>query len=136
MTRRGRTIISVIAALIMLAALIWLCIINMNDPLQAVVRAVNGRGYAITSGDLYVYDSRTDTDIKSVIASGAGITQSDIESMAELSRASGFDADITKSGEVTILLANSKSGVITLYLVDGVIELAFIQTGEGEVRPL
>ena len=56
--------------------------------------------------------------------------------MAELSRASGFDADITKSGEVTILLANSKSGVITLYLVDGVIELAFIQTGEGEVRPL
>ena len=49
MTRRGRTIISVIAALIMLAALIWLCIINMNDPLQAVVRAVNGRGYAITS---------------------------------------------------------------------------------------
>ena len=64
------------------------------------------------------------------------ITQSDIESMAELSRASGFDADITKSGEVTILLANSKSGVITLYLVDGVIELAFIQTGEGEVRPL
>ena len=124
MTRRGRTIISVIAALIMLAAL------------QAVARAVNGRGYAITSEDLYVYDSRTDTDIKSVLASGAGITQSDIESMAELSRASGFDADITKSGEVTILLANSKSGVITLYLVDGVIELAFIQTGEGEVRPL
>ena len=71
-----------------------------------------------------------------MLASGAGITQSDIESMAELSRASGFDADITKSGEVTILLANSKSGVITLYLVDGVIELAFIQTGEGEVRPL
>ena len=136
MTRRGRTIISVIAALIMLAALIWLCIIIMNDPPQAVVRAVNGRGYAITSEDLYVYDSRTDTDIKSVLASGAGITQSDIESMAELSRASGFDADITKSGEVTILLANSKSGVITLYLVDGVIELAFIQTGEGEVRPL
>ena len=136
MTRRGRTIISVIAALIMLAALIWLGIRNMNDPLQAVVRAVNGRGYAITSEDLYVYDSRTDTDIKSMLASGAGITQSDIESMAELSRASGFDADITKSGEVTILLANSKSGVITLYLVDGVIELAFIQTGEGEVRPL
>ena len=36
----------------------------------------------------------------------------------------------------TVALANSKSGVITLYLVDGVIELAFIQTGEGEVRPL
>ena len=98
MTRRGRTIISVIAALIMLAALIWLCIINMNDPLQAVVRAVNGRGYAITSEDLYVYDSRTDTDIKSMLASGAGITQSDIESMAELSRASSanysWDSDL------------------------------------------
>ena len=47
---------------------------------------------------------------------------------ADVSRECGFDADIDKTGDVYVLLANlGDEQVLTVYVVDETIQLAFIQ---------
>ena len=56
--------------------------------------------------------------------------------MVSAAKQAGFAADMDRRGEVSILLYQCDKGVMTIYLIDGEIELCFIQTQSGEVYPI
>ena len=56
------------------------------------------------------------------------VGDTDMTRAADVSRECGFDADIDKTGDVYVLLANlGDEQVLTVYVVDETIQLAFIQ---------
>ena len=64
------------------------------------------------------------------------IYAAEVELMVSAAKQAGFAADMDRRGEVSILLYQCEKGVMTIYLIDGEIELCFIQTQSGEVYPI
>ncbi len=134
MKRHTRTMLTLIAVGIIIAAAVWSVIISQNDPLEAIAKELNTHGYSIYGDDLYILGGQKDTTIRELLAGGDDAEE--IDTIIDAAKEAGFEANVDKRGEVSILLYRLDSGVMTIYLIDGQIELCFIQTDDGEVCPI
>ena len=119
--------LTLIAVGIIIAAAVWSSIISKNDPLEAVANELN-------ADDLYILGGKADSTIREVL--DGSIDAAEAELMVSAAEQAGFAADMDRRGEVSILLYQCEKGVMTIYLIDGEIELCFIQTQSGEVYPI
>lgn len=134
MKRHTRTMLTLIAAGIIIAAAVWSIIISKNDPLEAIANELNAYGYSMRGDELYILGGKVNATIREVLAQGEDAGAEEL--IAAAARQAGFAADIDRRGEITILLYQCDKGVMTIYLIDGEIELCFIQTQSGEVCPI
>ena len=132
--RHTRTMLTLIAVGIIIAAAVWSSIISKNDPLEAVAAELNAHGYSMRGDDLYILGGKADSTIREVL--DGSIDAAEAELMVSAAEQAGFAADMDRRGEVSILLYQCEKGVMTIYLIDGEIELCFIQTQSGEVYPI
>ena len=126
--------LTLIAVGIIIAAAVWSIIISKNDPLEAIANELNAHGYSMRGDELYILGGKADATIREVLAQGEDAGAEEL--IAAAARQAGFAADIDRRGEITILLYQCDKGVMTIYLIDGEIELCFIQTQSGEVCPI
>lgn len=131
-SKRARTLILVLAAVIFLIAIVWSFIVAQNDPLSEIVGMLREYGYRVYDSDLYIAGDYRNTSI------GALLTDVDLLAAQSASRAAGFPSDVDRVGDVVLILAaTTQDEVITLYALDGQMELCFIQyTNSGEVGVL
>lgn len=132
MSARGRNITLAVAALLLIAAVVLSSDIARNDPLADLADEINRFDYALTAEDFYVLGGAEDTSIAQVL----GEEGADLAPAAAASGQAGFPADTQSVGDVTALLAKTDRGVITVYLLDGNIQLCFLQTEDGEIEPI
>ncbi|MEL7609572.1 MAG: hypothetical protein AAGU74_08710 [Bacillota bacterium] len=125
--------------LLLAAAIVLLCIaaaLNYKlDNLGArseIVNKINAFGYELDYADLYITGDTPSASIRTLM------TDVPLEDAVEASRQCGFDGDVDRVGEVVVLLASiSETEVITVFTVNGQIELCFIQIlNSYEVKPL
>ncbi|HWR24199.1 MAG TPA: hypothetical protein VN366_12055, partial [Feifaniaceae bacterium] len=66
------------------------------------------------------------------------LSGAELDAAISASKETGFPSDVNKTGDVTLIMANAGGDdVITLYLVNGEIELAFVQvTGSDAIKAL
>ena len=126
--------LTLIAVGIIIAAAVWSIIISKNDPLEAIANELNAHGYSMRGDELYILGGKVNATIREVLAQGEDAGAEEL--IAAAARQAGFAADIDRRGEITILLYQCDKGVMTIYLIDGEIELCFIQTQSGEVCPI
>lgn len=87
------------------------------------MRSLAQHGCNIEADELYKHNFA-----KKHLNSQAIVGDTDMTRAADVSRECGFDADIDKTGDVYVLLANlGDEQVLTVYVVDETIQLAFIQ---------
>ncbi len=122
-----------IVALIILVVAIGLRIITGNNSFSGEISAeLKKHGCIINSDDLYQQSYAKQTSI-AVMMEGI-----DLSKAIEVSKNSGFSSDIEKEGEVYLLLAQlDDENVLSVFIVDEAIELAFIQTlGSDEIKAI
>lgn len=87
-----------------------------------IVHSLAQHGCNIEADELYKHNFAKNTSIRALVG------DTDMTRAADVSRECGFDADIDKTGDVYVLLANlGDEQVLTVYVVDETIQLAFIQ---------
>ena len=110
----ARTLLFIAAALLIIA-LAWRFFLEKNSFSGGIVRSLAQHGCNIEADELYKHNFAKNTSIRALVG-------------ADVSRECGFDADIDKKGDVYVLLANlGDEQVLTVYVVDETIQLAFIQ---------
>lgn len=120
-----------IAAALMIAALVWRVMLEKNSLSSKIVRELSAHGMNIDAASLYQHDHRSSSSIRAMMDG------TDMSAAVSASVSAGFPADIDKTGEVYCILSQLENGVLTLFIVDETIELAFIQLpGSDEVRPI
>lgn len=132
--RHTRTVLTLIAVGIITVGAVLSAIIDERDPLNAVAARINEHGYSLDNDDIYIFGGEADSTIRQMLMRDDA--DEDISLAIEASKNAGFTSDIDRRGEITVLIAQCESGTVTIYLIDGEIELCFIQTEEGEVLPL
>lgn len=135
MSARSRNIVLIAAAAVLALALVLRLSIS-EDPRGALARELSAYGYALEAEDLYVLAGARDTTIEAVLRAGEQAAPLDLAPALAASLEGGFPSDVSKTGDVTVLLADTERGVVTIYLLDGTIELCFLQTAGGEVLPI
>ncbi len=130
MSRKTQIIFLGAAVLLLVFSLVWGGIIEKNDELSRIAKELNAFGYSLTGDDFYVYGEARRTSVQALFP------EEDLSDAAECSKAAGFPSDLHKTGDVLLLLAKVEEGVITAYLVDGTLELCFIEAENGAVLPL
>ena len=95
-------------------------------------RIVNEFGFALHPDDLYPAGAWNDTSIRALLP------ETELSEAVAASKDAGFPSDIDRTGQVTLVMANvGNDDVVTLYLVDGEVELGFLQVkGTETVRAL
>lgn len=141
MSRGVRTSLIICAAVILAAAIIWNVSLNATGELTRLVKLLERYGYAVSTDKLYPSGSADNTTAAELFASEANDGKSDAEILdaaADASREAGFSADVNRRGNIVVMLcAVSDEEVITLIIIDGDVEFAFIQVaGTDEVRVL
>lgn len=141
MSRGVRTSLIICAAVILAAAIIWNVSLNATGELTRLVKLLERYGYAVSTDELYPSGSADNTTAAELFASEANDGKSDAEILdaaADASREAGFSADVNRRGNIVVMLcAVSDEEVITLIIIDGDVEFAFIQVaGTDEVRVL
>ena len=78
------------------------------------------------------------TSLLAAAAQRKGNNAAILDAAADASREAGFSADVNRRGNIVVMLcAVSDEEVITLIIIDGDVEFAFIQVaGTDEVRVL
>ncbi len=134
MSKTTRYILIGIAVALLLAALAWRLTLDSTGELSKIRRAINGYGYSVLEDAIYPAGYMEDGSIAGMLA-GEDI---DMQAAVNASKSAGFPSDINRQGEVTLILAAiSDSEVITLFMIDGEIEMGFIQAlDEQGVSPL
>ena len=132
MERKQRVILLCIAAAILAVALVWGLILNQTGTLGGLTRLLAGYGYVLSEDDFYVAGSAKGTTISALFPTTS------LEEAIRVSQSAGFPSDVDKAGLVELVLVALENGtVITLYLIDGEVELAFIQVPNSQkVLPL
>ena len=130
MPKKTRYIMLGVAAGLLLLVVIWFIFRSSSYGLNEVANKINAYGYSFLPDDLFLAYDNADTSIADILE------DVDLTLAVEASRKAGFPSDVYKNGGVTLILANSGSDIVTVYLVDGEIELCFIQTTDGNVRAL
>ena len=141
MSRGVRTSLIICAAVILAAAIIWNVSLNATGELTRLVKLLERYGYAVSTDELYPSGSADNTTAAELFASEANDGKSDVailDAAADASREAGFSADVNRRGNIVVMLcAVSDEEVITLIIIDGDVEFAFIQVaGTDEVRVL
>lgn len=141
MSRGVRTSLIICAAVILAAAIIWNVSLNATGELTRLVKLLERYGYAVSTDELYPSGSADNTTAAELFASEANDGKSDaaiLDVAADASREAGFSADVNRRGNIVVMLcAVSDEEVITLIIIDGDVEFAFIQVaGTDEVRVL
>ncbi|MDL2218628.1 hypothetical protein LJC27_08240, partial [Christensenellaceae bacterium OttesenSCG-928-M15] len=97
-----------------------------------ICKEINRHGYSLHPDDLYTGGSWEQTSIRALLI------DENLTEAAALSADAGYPSDIEKVGTIGLIMANtSGNDVITLYYVDGTLELAFVQVnGTDEIRKL
>ncbi|HWS28895.1 MAG TPA: hypothetical protein VN512_02150 [Clostridia bacterium] len=128
--KKTRAILLIVAAAL-LAAAAFLYFASGNGALKAVCEEVNAFGYAFLPDDWYTAGGQADTSIEALAGS------EDLSEAVAASKAAGFPSDTEKRGEVVLLLGQlANDDVVTVYIVNGEIELCFVQTLGGDVFSL
>ena len=131
MNARRRKGFLIAAGVLLLVAAVWSLFLSGGAG-AALASKLNSYGYTLTADDLYPAGEWKDTSIKTLL-SGA-----ELGPAISASKQAGFPSDVDKTGTVTLVMANvGGDDVITIYLVNGEIELAFVQvTGTDAVKVL
>ena len=117
------------AALLVAAAFLYFT--ADESQLEAVCEAVNAYGYAFVPDDWYAAGGQADTTI-AALSGGEDLSESEAAS-----KSAGFPSDTERFGEVVLLLGQTENDdVVTVYIVNGTIELCFVQTLDGAIKPL
>ncbi len=130
--KRGRWILFIAAGALLVAAFLWNTRLNATSEGARLCRVVNGFGYTMHPDDLYPAGAWNDTSIRALLP------ETELADAVAASKSGGFPSDIDRMGQITLIMANvGEQDVVTLYLVNGEIELGFVQvTGTGTVRAL
>lgn len=130
--KRGRWILLIAAGVLLVAAFLWNAHLSATSEGSRLCRIVNEFGYAIYPDDLYPAGAWNDTSIRALLP------ETELADAVAASKSAGFPSDIDHAGQVTLIMANmGNDDVVTLYLVDGEVELGFVQvTGTGAVHAL
>lgn len=134
MVKRRSTIIAVAAIVVLLAvAGVLLYNIENSSPLNKLSDELYKHGYYFHYSDFYPAEEYKNTTLRSLLAPIGGEAEA-----VEASRHAGFPSDIDKVGNIVLMLANiDDDSVVTIFLIDGEIELCFIQTIEsGEIKSI
>lgn len=127
LTLRSRIILLIAAGALLLLAIIWSFFTNETGELSRIARIINSYGYDIDIGDIYPADTQNDATIEEMLYG------EDLTDIAEKSKEAGFPSDTKRRGDIVqLLIALDDNKVITLFIVDGDIELAFIQIPGAE----
>ncbi|MEN6472205.1 MAG: hypothetical protein ABFC62_12120 [Clostridiaceae bacterium] len=121
--------LAVAAVLLAVAAVLYFT--ADNSGLKELCGSVNAFGYDFVPDDWYAAGGEADSTILS-LADGE-----DLSEVAAASLSAGFPSDVEKRGEVVLLLARTENDdVVTAYVVNGEIELCFVQTLDGAIKAL
>jgi len=132
MSSRTRTLLLLIAILLVIVAAMWGYVLNNNSTLGRLTILLEGYGYVLTEDSLYLAGSAKDSSINELIPS---IPLAEAEAA---SKAAGFPSDFQKKGNLELVLSALPNGdVITVFLIDEEVEAAFVQVPSSEqVYPL
>lgn len=130
MTKKTRLALLIVAISLLVLVLLWFIFRAPMSSLNKVADAINKFGYDFTADDLLVTYDNAETSISAVL------NDVDLSDAVQASKQAGFSSDVSKTGGVTLILASSGDDVITVYLLDGEIELCFIQRPGGEVAAI
>lgn len=132
MDKRTKRSLLIAAAALLVIALTWLVILELNSSIRGVCNQINEYGYAVSPNDFYLQGYGADTTIEQVLK------DIDIGILREYSISCGFSANTNKAGRVEVLLWQmDDTRVMTVYTVDGSAQLVFIENTEtGEVTPI
>lgn len=121
-----------VAGALLIGALVWRIVLEKNSLSSRIVRELAAHGLTVEAADLYQHEHRQGTTVAEMMA------DTDLTPAIEASRAAGFPSDVSRAGEVYCLLAGLADGtVLTVFVVDEEIELAFLQLpGEENVLPV
>ena len=97
--KTARTLL-VIAAALLIIALAWRFFLEKNSFSGGIVRSLAQHGCNIEADELYKHNFAKNTSIRALVG------DTDMTRAADASRECGFDADIDKTGDVYVLLAN------------------------------
>lgn len=126
LNRKHTLILLIAAGVLLVGAMIWSFFLNKGSIASRVARELSEKGCSVRAGELYQHEYRRDTSIREMMG------ETDLSPAVEASVKAGFPSDIDKKGEVYCLLAELENGVLTVFLVDERIELAFIQLPDSD----
>ena len=130
---KKRTLLLLIAAAVLLVgALVWRIALEHGSLSSRITRELFEHGYSGAEPELYQHLHTNGTSVRAVFGEAT-----DLSAPVGASKQAGFPADIDRVGEVYCLLADTDDGILTVYVVDEKIELAFIEIpSTGEVLPV
>ncbi len=122
----------IIAAVLLAAGLLWNAALERNSESGRLIKTLKSYGYSLTRDELHPIGTWEEQSISALLS------EVKLNKAVEASKAAGFSSDIERKGTVSLIMADAGGGsVLTLYLVNGEIELAFVQNpGSFDVLPL
>ena len=132
MKRRTRVLLITAAAVLLAIAMTLNYRLEHLSERAKICNALAEYGYELGFDDIYVSGDTPDISIRELLE---GIP---LDAAVAASRAAGFPSDVDRIGDIVVLMAAiSQDRVITIYTVDGQMELCFIQiVGSYEVEAL
>lgn len=120
------------AVLVLLTALFMRHRLETRGLAARIAEQIKSHGLEIDANALKQHSYDKNASVRSLMGG------EDMTAAVEASKAAGFSSDIDRRGEVYCLLAELGGGeVLTVFVVDEEVELAFIQTAEKtEVKPI
>ena len=122
----------IIAAVLLAAGLLWNAALERNSESGRLIKTLKSYGYSLRRDELHPIGTWEEQSISALLS------EVKLNKAVEASKAAGFSSDIERKGTVSLIMADAGGGsVLTLYLVNGEIELAFVQNpGSFDVLPL
>lgn len=130
--KRKKLILLAAAAALLIIAAVWSALISGGSELESMTRQINAHGYNLRYDDWYpaFHDDN--------ISIADALTDLPLDEAVAASKESGYPSDVETRGEVVLFLARADDeNIITVFTIDGKLELCFIQLPEtGAVRAL
>jgi len=122
----------IIAAVLLAVGLLWNAALERNSESGRLIKTLKSYGYSLTRDELHPIGTWEEQSISALLS------EVKLNKAVEASKAAGFSSDIERKGNISLIMADAGGGsVLTLYLVNGDIELAFVQNpGSFDVLPL
>lgn len=129
MTARSRKIIFLIAGALLLVAFVWHVLLAQNGIAPRIARQINAYGYNLHADDIYSAADWENATIRELLP------DDDLTGAVEASTKVNLPSNIDRRGQVTLILAQAGADTLSVFYVDGELELAFMQRG-GVIFPL
>ena len=134
MDKRTRNSVIVAAAILIVIALVWKITLSCTGMTNRIADELSKHGCEIQAENIEKLMHEKNTSIKALMPEGT-----ELDKVIAVSKQAGFDSDTERVGDVYLLLADLDEGkrVLTVFVVDEEIELAFIQIPDSdEVFPV